>query len=304
MNDHPALDLDPEVAAILQEVARDAGATALLETPRHLSGLAGLTEPLSSHRTGMTPGERELVERYREELSKAFVEFGIRWLVEDSSSRGTVKLAEKLPPVQEQRASLAKKLTRAHKVGTDAEPLLQRILQGDRSTEGASQCFSAALRLAPSDAKRVWLGHFFYAEGQMRSALECYQTTLRGYLDAVLRMYSLEGLACLAYSQGDLSRSMDHHHLAAKALPESPNPLVNAILVSATLGDWDSVLKYGVQLDALGEEHLETIDEHVHCLEHLKKNGKWQSPRVNSDSDWLRTVDRLGTLSRMVCNAL
>jgi hypothetical protein len=199
---------DPEVEALLREIAADPNSSLLRVTrPQAVKGLFERTERVSPGMTGLSSAERHLVQVHRNEVAHLLREV-CRWrMLNDPASKrdlapypgaGDTEGAD----VQE-LGHAVRRLEEDEEGESDATSysalqLIKQCVVGPSKGVHVSSLASASHRLEPHDANRIYIGLDLTFRGKPHAALRVYRALLSECTDPSMRS-SAWGNAAVPY---------------------------------------------------------------------------------------------------------
>lgn len=282
---------DPEVLALLDEIASDPRASLLRMPARPLKNwIAGPEEVLSPHASHLTRAERHLVQAYREEAASVLVEACIRELsqsrVADSST----------PPSPTLEARARRLVDHAGIDGPDLEPL-ERVASSKRVS--SLVIAGAAMRLAPSDVARNCLGAALTLEGSPASARRVLGPVARDGATARQRAKALANLGMVCSELRDYEGAVEYNRLACRTDGDWAAAPIWALVGAIQLGRERDVVEFLRRVDQRASTR--SVQDLAAGMRRDRIKGSWSPTRDSARA--LSLVQRLGAQSRELCNA-
>lgn len=201
---------DPEVVALLKEVARDSKSELLRLPKGPLNKWAGRPEDVvSRRRSDLSRVENHLVEAYREEAA---------WVLLQACLAQLKRLPLVFPSNAPNAAlveSSARRLNDNEVAGWGQQSALALVAAGQEVS--SVQLGVASLRLAPSDVARNALAVAFHRSGRSACSVQLSRRVLSGEPSATQRAQAFEHLAEVYASRQDYARSFESCRRAAQS---------------------------------------------------------------------------------------
>lgn len=236
-----AHSFDPEVVALLREVAADPRASLLHVPKERLIRWVGrpeeLVSPTGSH---LTKAEKHLVSAYREEAA---------WVLLQACVAELKKLPlvfSNLDPKPESLADAAKHLTEVEHLDPDTRKDISRVADG--TADDVVQLAAAALRLAPNDHARNCLAVAFQAKGLEASSMRQIRVLLAGEPCAAQKAQAYENMAQVWSKREDHQRALACNSRASKADESKVRLLVWCLTSALQVGDARCARAYSLQI--------------------------------------------------------
>ncbi len=265
----PKSTLDPEVLALLDEIAADPDST-LLRVPREpLKRFLPLREPPVSPREPLlTRAERHLVQAHREYVARLLFDACRLSLTRDPIEktrihRWVTKDQRLEIPVKDKWHSWANQAVKNPPSDPDLSfplRLLQRCASGETSTP-ASELASASLRLVPCDATRIWLGVALHREGQSRSAMHTLQDVLAHRPSPANELWARMDCGFVSFGCARYEQAVDWYRSAASVQEDPAIPVLSWFSSALQLGNREEASKARARLDEVVDPRHPTVNE-------------------------------------------
>lgn len=251
-------DHNPEIEAILHDIARDPRAR-MLRVPS--SGeIVRMTrgEPIGASAPSLTSAERHLLHVHRGELDALLRQRALIQLYSgpDADTRWhksvTVDQQLEIPDGNdwERRARAGLEVPIDDERSRMGADVLWRCITGSERVPSITQIAMAALRLRNSDQARAHVAMDLLNERRWSDAIETYEALLSDRPLPLTSSYCLEGIGVALFCAGEPIGAWRAFRAAAMIHTERPIPVINWLLVSLTLGNRSSSLEAAHILDA------------------------------------------------------
>ena len=197
---------DPEVVALLQEVARDSGSSLLRLPKGPLSRWVARPEEVVSPRgSHLSKVERHLVEAYREEAA---------WVLLRACIAELKHLALVFSRAKTEQEELRKKAGSMNENPHGLSAELDMIAKGQELSAG--QLAVASMRLSPTDLGRNVLSICLQRNGQNASSIHLLNRLLASTHSLAQKAQAHENLAQAWVADGDYARALECNVLASR----------------------------------------------------------------------------------------
>ncbi len=319
--------LDPEVEALLQEIAADPRSSLLrVPRPKVLRGLfergsRAADEPATSARaTGLTSAERQLLLVHRCEVAALLREACVLRLFEEPRAAEEigrdidVRRRIEIPDEDAWRARARREMDAVtdDSETTDAYELLLRCVHpADESRWGedassarpsAAQLATSSLRVAAHDSARICVGVDLIRRDEPRTALRVLESVLAGAPSALHASNAHENVGWARAASGDAPAARDAYRAAALCGEPRPTPLASWLFHALDAADRPDVLDAAARLDELVEpDHPSLADWLKGVRRKRAERGRGPSPATKKLLESL--ADELGDTSRRIASA-
>lgn len=265
-------DFDPEVVALLDEVAADPNST-LLRIPkgRLLKWVGRPEEIVSPSGSHLTKAEKHLAAAYREEAAWVLLQACIAGLRRDPLLFSTVEPDPKL--VQRR----ARHLSGNEYLSASSQAALSQLNTQDAFD--AARLGTAAMRLVPNDTNRNALAVALLPKGQHVGAMRLLTRVLVGEPDTTQRSQAWENMAKVWTIRRDFAKSFECNRMALQSAPSTIRLLVWCLTSALQAGHEPRARDCVSEL----EKHpaLADIDQISSALSLARETGGW-SPTAAS----------------------
>ena len=265
MNDYSEY-FNPELEAILQEIARDPRAK-MLQVPSSGALVYATKQPqIGVAAPSLTSAEVELLNVHREELAERLKE---RCLIEFFRQPGAEKRLHK--SVEVGRRLEVRDVNEWQRdtegvLGYQAEDersklasdVLQQCIQDDRDRPvSITQIATAMMRVAPLEQARVYIALDLLEKGREADACSLYREVLADKPSSLIESYAYEGLANALWNRGVHEDAIKASQSAAAASRTRAIPVISGLSYSLQLGDIQSASTWCHSLEAFNDDPLE-----------------------------------------------
>lgn len=247
--------LDPEVEALLREVAQDPHSTLLrVERPKAIRGLLEREPVVGVATAGLTLAERHLVQTKRAEVAYSLRVLSANILAADPRTSGTLSL-HGVTGVFDQnehssgmRATLSSVLIDLERMNpVDARPLK---LHRDMETWPSVLRLSAvAQRLDPTDNARIHAANWLSLEGQYRSEIAILSSILHYPTTRHIRSRAQSNIGFALHRIGQQQRSLAFYRGAHRSDPAHFAAAGSRLIVAAQIGSQKDLVDAAARLD-------------------------------------------------------
>jgi tetratricopeptide (TPR) repeat protein len=284
----PAGFLDPELEAILQEVAKDPDSILLrVDRPKELKAITRGADTLVTGKVGFSAAEKQLLEVHREEaaylLRLAYYELAEE--VAEERERGLF-----VPPQGKAVETLGdtvirERLRRQRELlSTDSEIRdgidAGLLLLADPCARLVDLA-TASLRLVPSVVARNYIGREQLLASQLWSAEQTFARLNDRFSTPRVKTTVLCDLALTYLLQGRLRLASEAYQEASDLDPQDLVSATSWLAVSAQLGNRDDVVEASRRLGLSCVPGSKTFVRILSDLEHQRTRGIW-SPSAES----------------------
>lgn len=298
---------DPEVEALLREIAADPNSSLLRVTrPQAVKGLFERTERVSPGMTGLSSAERHLVQVHRNEVAHLLREV-CRWrMLNDPGSK------ENFTPysgANEARQTSLQELadrTRSLQEGakkTESDSALQLIEKciGGTDVVHVSSLASASQRLEPHDAARIYIGLDLAFRGRPHSAIRVYKSLLAECVEPAMRSSAWANTA-LAYELLGMNEMMVGCTSQSALASDNPTAATEWLFGALLLEDKAASLAASHRIEDLTNGHLKPVQWYVSTLRARRAAGSFTPTR--SQKRFVQTLsDSLAPAARGIVDA-
>jgi hypothetical protein len=312
------LDLDPEVVAILREVAARPDA-ALLRVPRGRAGreLAAESAVVRSGATGLSAAERQLVDAHREEAALALRTAA--WFHLEARPPAGHKLRRRITAARVTPAASAHDVARAASEALRAgaadgstsagmpravRDLLESCVRDPGSADvSVGALCAAAHRLVPSVRARLIAAHAALWDGDIRTAWLLGRASVERASTPDVLAVALNNASEAVEVLGDLAGARSLCERASRTFPGLLAPLASRVYYAAMARDPRALQTAALELEAACAGDPHALDEQV---DRFRVRSALGAPLLDrAQRDFARAqLDRLGSESRRVVDAL
>lgn len=292
---------DPEVEALLREIAADPNSSLLRVTrPQAVKGLFERTERVSPGMTGLSSAERHLVQVHRNEVAHLLREV-CRWrMMNDPASKANFSpyngATETKHSSLKEFEDAARSLER-NEPDPDSHSALQLIKEciGEQGVH-VSSIASASQRLEPHDASRIYIGLDLAFRGKPHSAIRVYKSVLDDCVEPAMRS-SAWANAAVAYELLGMNEMMVGCTSQSALASDNPTSASEWLFGALLLEDKAGALAASHRIHDLTNGHLKPVQWYVSTLVVRRANGSFRPTRsqlhfVNSLSGSLAPAAR------------
>lgn len=296
MSEH---SFDPEVVALLNEIAQSSSST-LLRTPKErlLRWVGRPEEVVSPHGSYLSKAEKHLVGAYREQAASVLYAACIAQLASRPET-GVFVESSRRPDMREidSRASrLAQGIPSHQADGRIQEAVL------NHASFSASELATASLRLISADLTRIALGVSYLSEGLSFAAIRVFEQVLSGRPSSTMRSVAHDNCGGVQCTLMNYSRAFECLDEASRAADGRWKTTIYKMIVALQLGEKDEAV-YSAQALARMDIKPDGLDELVRYFELTRRAKKWvltpQAERVLHELH-----DSMPEVARRVCDAL
>ena len=287
---------DPEVVALLDEIARSSGSS-LLRTPKErlLKWVGRPEEVISPHGSYLSKAERHLVTAYREAAAWVLHSACIAQLAGQPESRAFVESSRRPDvPQVERRASRLAEIP--HLLPSRVR---DRLLDPSVS---ASALAAAALRLVPADLTRIALGVSYHAEGYSSAAIRVFNQVLSRQPPNNVRRLAEGNLGSVHCANGNYARALESYSKALRAAEGQWKTVIFRMIAALQLGQEVDAIHSAKELGCI-DVRRDWLDELVQYYERTRLAGDWILTQ-KAYATILKLQDSLPENARRVCDAL
>lgn len=301
----PKNTLDPEVIALLEEIAADPN-SGLLRVPREplKKWLAFREPPVSPREPLLTRAERHLVKVHREHVARLLYDACRMTLIKDPIEGTrvhrwvTTDQPLELPLETKWRSQVTHQLNHCSS-SSDLSPAL-RLLErrgGNEIPPLASELAVASLRVAPCDETRIWLGLALHLEEQSRSALHAFSDVLAHHPSDLNKALARANCGFVYFGLGDYGQAIEWSRAAASHRSDIPVALLNWFTASLHVGNTQEAYAAATRLDEVLDTSHSSIPEFIASLRPLSvtRSRKQTLAKVSG---------RVSPLARSIIDAL
>ena len=294
MNATP-ITLDPEVQAILHEVAAEPGSVLLRQPTSDV--FFSPHARLRSTTPSLKAAERELVQVHREELAYWLRAACLRRILTNSDS--TVSLTRHLPDRQvlsiPDRDAIASTLERVPAVESPPagyeDALSSLVREESCSASMILEALALSSRLVPCDSTRVYAAVCLTELRQVRAARAVLRTVLAQSVDPLIIGICWNNLGTTFFAERSHEEAAKCYRRAVNVQGDYPAALFGWLLSSLLVGDQESASEAAVALDRSIEPTDPSVQQFVH--------GEF--PLLVSDLESTRRIaKRMGATSRSI----
>ncbi|MBL8858313.1 MAG: tetratricopeptide repeat protein [Planctomycetes bacterium] len=310
MTPHP-YDIDPEVEAILQEVARDPQSSLLrIERPRVIRGLLEREPTVGVATAGLTLAERHLVQTRRAETAFALRVMCINALEVDprnnqiltNSSAG--ERAKWPSQLENFKRSWSADQESVREALADEFPAVRESF-AVRHPRGLPilDLLSVSQRLEPTDGARINGAVWMLLGRQTLTSLHVIHGVLAYPTPAYTRATALVNLGLTYHMLGDLSASLASYTSAAEVSPGYISAVASRFAVAAQLGRKAQFMHAAAQLEDCAT--LAAPDFVSHCALQMRVRPDFAKSLCSEGARLLsQSRDQLGPVARALADVL
>ncbi|NOT32129.1 MAG: hypothetical protein HOP15_16905 [Planctomycetes bacterium] len=296
MSEH---SFDPEVVALLDEIARSSSST-LLRTPKErlLRWVGRPEEVLSPHGSYLSKAEKHLVGAYREQAASVLYAACIDRLASRPET-GVFVESSRRPDMREinSRASrLAQGMSSQQPDGLVHKALL------NHTGLSASGLATISLRLVPADPARIALGASYHVDGLPFAAMRMFEQVLSGRPSSNMRSIAHDNRGSVQCALRNYSRALESYVAASRAAVGRWKVTIVRMTVALQLGEKGEAVHSAEALAGM-DVKTEWLNELIQFFEQTRRAKKWVlTPQAERAICELH--DSLPEVARRVCNAL
>lgn len=300
--------LDPEVAELLVEVARDPRSHLLrvpdVENLPAFEPAVGVAEPF------LTSAERKLLEVRRSEVAQLLLEATIREVYEHPKASweltrtrdGGSKL--KVADLTELRRRSRRQLEAPPEAADDLEAvsLLARCLGPMRPREAGVKLALASLRLRPREETRIYLALALDQAGRTRTALDLLHRQIRVGYSAGNGSFLWRDLGLFEWKLGRPEASMQAYRSTVESNGSQVAAAFDWFVVALLIGYLESALEAARILEERASPDHPATQEFIGLYQGRRARGMWKpTPEFRRVVSGIR--DSLPPVARRVCHA-
>jgi hypothetical protein len=280
----PSFSLEPEVEALIQEIARDPRSS-FLKVPRPVQprDLAGTWERFSSVSAGWTSAERHLLDAHREEVAywmrtKVLVE-----VLELPGERDRVA-TDSVPSKDELRLRSAELLLRDAEDSGLASHLQRGASDAPWSPNDLYALARVSVQLAPTDHSWLRLSLTLHHVHHFGTAVQVLGRRLSSVGSDLMRTCFLCGMGAAYHAAGNHVAARDAYSAAASVGPRGFLTVSNALAEYLILGDTAGAARSLEQIDELAGEADTELERVIRLVK--------QSPALRANQETVRGTAR------------
>lgn len=282
--------LDPEIRALLEEVARDPRARLLRVERLHLP--VREEAPVGRASARLASAERQLVEVHRHELARLLFEASRRAIYEHPTAAATLHRSENMerqvelgdPEEWSKRAGHALAMTGGEFEVSDSTALLAACSGLPAAGRPSAMSLAlASLRLVPRPAARMCVAHALMQGGHAAAAIHVAHGIVCERPSPRDLSYAWEIVGLAEWGLARLDAAVSAYEAAASTREVRSPPLLNLFALELERADLDAVLSIVDRIEATIPLGHPSIEEFVGNYQSKQAGSSWRLPKAGRD---------------------